>query len=280
MRQIVQNPFTRDDVKEKIRATNLQRYGDESATRCEEVKRKAAETCMLHYGVSAPMKSESIRTKSKETCIERYGFPTASQNESVKQKIANTNIERYGAACAFTFLADKIKQTHLLRYGVENPMQIPEVKQRMVERCKVKHGVDYPMQVKEIYESAYRNSRSNHETGHIDTLWGTFWYRSSWERIFVEWCINTSTPILDTNVAISYVHNGRNRVYYADFLIQHGEKRILCEIKPAALAQLEVNILKFEAARGWCISNDAIFSHLSKIEITSLNSHFATFGNY
>lgn len=275
MRQITQNPFTRDDVKAKIRSTNLQRYGVERPSQLDEVKQKAAATWMSRYGVDAPMKSESIRKKSRETCMERYGVPNVSKNEEIKQKIANTNIERHGSACAFVFSAEKIKETLTSRYGVENPMHSIEIKAGMIERCRIKYGVDHPMQVKEIHEKAYKNARSNHETGHIDTPWGNFWFRSSWERMFLEWCIETNTVILDANVGIPYVHNDKNRVYYADFLIQRGEKKFLCEIKPAVIAALEVNLLKFEAARLWCSLNNVIFSHLDEIAMSDLNARFA-----
>jgi len=274
MSQIVQNPFTREDVKKKIRETNLQRYGVERPSKLEEVQQKAAATWMARYGVDAPMKSDVIRKKSRETCMERYGVPVVSQNEEIKQKIANTNIERYGSSCAFVFSSGKIKQTNLERYGVENPMQSLEIKKDMIERCRDKYGVDYPMQVKEIHEKAYRNACSNHETGHIDTPWGTFWYRSSWEKYFLEWCTSTNTSILDANICIPYVHNGKNRVYYADFLVQQGDRKILCEIKPSVLAALEINILKFESARKWCTIHNAIFMNIDESAMSNLTEYF------
>ena len=252
MRQTVQNPFTRDDVKEKIRLTNLQRYGVANPSQLDEIKQKTAETWLHRYGVDAPMKSEIIREKSKKTCIEKYGVPNVAQNEEIKQKIINTNIEKYGASCSFVFAADQIKQTNFLKYGVENPMQSSQIQQSRIEKCRNKYGVDHHVQIKKVYEKIVKNSRSNHEAGHIDTPWGIFWYRSSWEKKFLEWCVSTNAVVIDANIMILYCYEEKNKIYYADFLIYHNNQRFLCEIKPASLASLEINCLKFDAAKKWC----------------------------
>jgi len=274
MSQIVQNPFSKEEVKEKIRQTNLERYGVESPSTLDIFKQKAAATWFEKYGVTAPMKSEAIRQKSRETCIERYGVPNVSQSEDIQQKIANTNVARYGHSSPFVFSAEKIKQTILDRHGVDNPMRSEVIKHGMLERCREKYGVDHPMQVKSIHEKAYQNSVSRHETGHLETPWGIHWYRSSWEKRFLEWCVETQTEILDGNIGIPYVHNGKNRIYYADFLVLHSGRRILCEIKPAKLASLEINRLKFDAAKKWCDANNSIFVHVDESVLLNLSEHF------
>lgn len=243
MSQIVQNPFSKEEVKEKIRQTNLERYGVVRPSTLDIFKQKAAATWIEKYGVDAPMKSEVIRQKSRETCIKRYGVPIVSQNQDIQQKIANTNIDRYGHSSPFIFSAEKIKQTNLDRYGVEN--------------------------------SGWIFSVTKHERGHLDTPWGTHWYRSSWEKGFLEWCIETHTEVLAGNVGIRYVHNGKNRIYYADFLVLYNGIRVLCEIKPANLAALEVNRLKFEAATKWCDVNNSIFMHVAESALLNLSEHFA-----
>jgi hypothetical protein len=242
LRQVVQNPFSKEEVKEKIRKTNLERYGVATPSSLEIFKQKAAATWLEKYGVAAPMKSEAVRLKSRETCIERYGMPFASQNKVIQKKIANTNVDRYGHSSPFVFSAEKIKQTNLDRYGVEN--------------------------------SGWIFSVTKHERGHLDTLWGTHWYRSSWEKLFLEWCLETHTEVLDGNIGIPYVHNGKNRIYYADFLVLYNGRRILCEIKPAKLAVLEVNKLKFEAAKKWCDINNSIFMHIDELALLDLSEHF------
>jgi len=242
LKQVVQNPFSKEEVKEKIRKTNLERHGVAAPSSLDIFKKKAAATWLEKYGVDAPMKSESVRLKSRKTCIERYGVPIVSQNEVIQQKIANTNVDRYGHSSPFVFSAEKIKQTNLDRYGIEN--------------------------------SGWIFSVTKHERGHLDTPWGTHWYRSSWEKLFLEWCLETHTEVLDGNIGIPYVHNGKNRIYYADFLVLYNGRRILCEIKPAKLLVLEVNQLKFKAAKKWCDINNSIFMHIDELALLDLNDHF------
>lgn len=62
---------------------------------------------------------------------------------------------------------------------------------------------------------------------------------------------------------------------YTDFLVQRGKKMILREIKPAIIAALEVNLLKFEAAKLWRSSNNVIFSYLDEIAMPDLNARFS-----
>ena len=56
-----------EDVKQKIKATNLERYGVEYA-----------------------MQSKEVRDKIKATNLERYGYENAMQNEEVQNKVRKT----------------------------------------------------------------------------------------------------------------------------------------------------------------------------------------------
>ena len=54
------NPFSREEVKEKIRQTNLKKYGVEYASQSEEVKEKQKQTMLKKYGVEHNSQIESF----------------------------------------------------------------------------------------------------------------------------------------------------------------------------------------------------------------------------
>ena len=54
------------EIQDKIKATNLERYGHECVLQSEEIKKKTKETMMERYGVDNAMKSEEIRTRFYE----------------------------------------------------------------------------------------------------------------------------------------------------------------------------------------------------------------------
>lgn len=103
----VDNVFQLDEVKSKIRSTNLERYGVEVASQSEEVRAKLSnslkstladgssvskrkQTCTERYGVSNPMQVQEIRDAARKTCIERYGVDTFSQSSKFKECVQQT----------------------------------------------------------------------------------------------------------------------------------------------------------------------------------------------
>lgn len=129
-------------TKDKIKATNLQRYGCESPLQSEAIKLKVTETNFERYGVGnvfqlkeTKEKSEytklknyddkffTNREKAKLTNLERYGVENVSQIPDIKFKKIETNLRNYGVECIFQSeeIQNKSKETNLERYGYENP---------------------------------------------------------------------------------------------------------------------------------------------------------------
>lgn len=70
-----ENPFTRTDVKEKIRQTNLKKYGVEHPSQSELIKEKQKKTMMEKYGVEHNSQLKSF----KNNCLEK-GYDKLCQN--------------------------------------------------------------------------------------------------------------------------------------------------------------------------------------------------------
>jgi hypothetical protein len=143
-----ENPFSNKEVKDKIRNTNLERYGFENPSSNEEVKDKIRNTNLERYGFENSLQNEEVRDKIRNTNLERYGFESPFPNEEVKEKIRNTNLERYGFEnpSSNEEVKDKIRNTNLERYGFENPLSNEEVKDKIRNTNLERYGFENPFQ--------------------------------------------------------------------------------------------------------------------------------------
>ena len=100
----------------------------------EEVKEKIKNTNLEHHGCEYPMQNEEIRNKEIQTLREKYGegIINISQVKEIQEKIKNTNLERYGCEYAMQNeeIQNKVKATNLERHGVEYPTQNEEIKNK------------------------------------------------------------------------------------------------------------------------------------------------------
>ena len=82
-------PTQNKEVREKIKQTNLERYGCEYVSQNKEVQEKYKQTCIERYGCEHVLQNKEIREKYKQTCIERYGCEHPAQNKEIKEKNIN-----------------------------------------------------------------------------------------------------------------------------------------------------------------------------------------------
>jgi hypothetical protein len=113
--------FQSEEVKNKIKETNLKRLGVDVPAKSKIVQDKMGKTNLKRYGHKAPMQSKSIQEKAIKTNLRRRGVKYPGQSEEVKEKIRKTNLERYGVECSFQSeeVKEKIKETNLKRYNAE-----------------------------------------------------------------------------------------------------------------------------------------------------------------
>lgn len=103
-------------TQEKLKQTNIKRYGCEYSLAAKEVIKKRKETCLKKYGVDNASKSAIVKEKAKATSMKRYGVKAYSctdeykqrmtrfdvapaQRDEVKKARAATCQQRYGACC-------------------------------------------------------------------------------------------------------------------------------------------------------------------------------------
>lgn len=168
------NPFAREEVKEKIKKTCQEKYGTDAFTQTEEFKQKARKTNLERYGVANAQSSPEVKKRKEETTLKKYGVKSVleireireegqrlTQTDEVKEKIRETCQRKYGADSFFgSEVGEKVKQEGIMaKYGVANAFQSEEVKAKIRETNLSNFGVDHPMKNNDIYRKAHETKR-------------------------------------------------------------------------------------------------------------------------
>ena len=74
----------------KMKSTNMERYGCESYAQTDIFKKQYAKTCMKKYGTDNYAKTQECREKTLQTNLNRYGEIHYSCTDECKQKVAET----------------------------------------------------------------------------------------------------------------------------------------------------------------------------------------------
>jgi hypothetical protein len=149
------NPAKRKEVQDKMKQTNLERYGattalnskENIAARVEqmfgteeavkEIVKKRRKTNLERYGSDHPMQNDEIKAKQKAVLTEKYGTHVPLQNEEIKAKMQKTVHDRYGVTnvAMLPEVRAKMAKTMYENYGVEHYNQLPEMKDYLRDNC-------------------------------------------------------------------------------------------------------------------------------------------------
>lgn len=146
----------------KIKQTNLEKYGVENPFQNEEIKDKIKSTNIKNLGVEYPSQSKEVREKIKTTNLEKFGVENPFQNESVKEKIKQTNVKKYGVEnpSQSPDIKDKKKDTFLEHYGYGAPMLVPEIKTKALKSLSKSSTLGSPQEngLFELISSNFTNT--------------------------------------------------------------------------------------------------------------------------
>ncbi len=151
--------FKSDDVKDKIKKTNLDRWGTEHPSQSKYVKEKIKKTNMKKYGVDYPLKLSSIQEKITNTCTTKNGGRGYASQE-ILEKAESTCLERYNVRnySLTDEYHDKVKSTSLQKYGKEYFLQTEEYLEKSKQTCLERYGVERASQSKEVQEKIKQNN--------------------------------------------------------------------------------------------------------------------------
>lgn len=127
---------------------------------------KIKESNLLKYGVTSVAKLDSSKEKSRETCIEKYGFENHSKSEEIKNKIKKTNLEKRGVESPMQSIEIRNKQMETIKskWGVDNISKLQEIKDKKKETTFSNFGVYIPLKSEEIKEKSKKTNLEKYGT--------------------------------------------------------------------------------------------------------------------
>lgn len=78
-----------EEYKNRLRETNLEKYGVSCVFELNSVKEKIKKTCLEKYGVEYSSSSSEIRERVRETCLNKYGVSSACMLPQCKLGFSN-----------------------------------------------------------------------------------------------------------------------------------------------------------------------------------------------
>jgi len=137
-----ENPAKNEEIKKAIKQTNLEKYGFEFAFQNEEIKSKIRQSNLEKYGFEYPTQREEVREKVRKTNLKKFSFENVFQNEEIKKAIKQTNLEKYGFECSLKNeeVREKSRQTNLEKYGFDNPAKNEVVKLKIRQTNLERYG--------------------------------------------------------------------------------------------------------------------------------------------
>jgi len=173
------------EYQDKIKKTNLDRYGVENPMQRKEIVEKAKRTTMETYGVESINQLEFVKSKKKQTLKNHFG-ETGLAHESITAKKKKTNLNRRGVEWATQTeeTQNKRKNTCFDRYGVDNVMHLSDIQDKV---RKSLHSDEFIKYVHSLIESRGYHLVSEYDHAHenvtihcdkcnndFDILWNSF----------------------------------------------------------------------------------------------------------
>ena len=210
----------------------------------------------------------SVKCRSQNIQPTKYWEGKKQPKEMVEKRIRNTDQLKK---------EENRKQSSLIRYGVDNPTKIKEIRnkisvsntgKKMIRKSEhqqkiinsrkrngtLKHTNETKEKIKKSVIAVYQsdnppvtiseNNNKNHKTGYFKGIF----YRSSYELKFMEYCALNSIEFRSAEnkeFRLKYTINGKNHWYYPDFYLEKYDAII--EIKPNSMLTDEVVLNKINA---------------------------------
>lgn len=128
------NYVCKECSQKKRQETNLKKYGVKSPVQLEQVRNKMQKTNLERYGVKSYSQTQECIEKMKKTMELRYGVKHALQSKDFQNAYKSTCIENYGENYCKLF-AEKAFNSYYQNTGYLNPMQSPDVRNKIVQTC-------------------------------------------------------------------------------------------------------------------------------------------------
>lgn len=179
----VEHPQHSITLKNKLKETNLERYGTENVlsknskirlqmeknffethsvinpSQLAETQEKIKNTSMKNRGVEHHSSDPAVKQRKVKTMEFKYGVKNAFQISAIQDEIKVKKLEKYGSINNI----EKIKETNLKKYGVDNVGHVPEIaKKRGESVSKTKQSKQW-RETKETFKKNLSNTLNSKE---------------------------------------------------------------------------------------------------------------------
>jgi len=260
--------------KNKIKNTQLKKYGDENYNNREKCKK----TNLTKFGVENPFQNKEIKMKSKKTKLEKYSDENYNNVDKSKEtclekyddenyrnieKMRKTNLEKYGVSCTIhnKEINEKIIKSNIEKYGCSIPTQNDDVKEKLMVTNIKKYGYRNPLQNNDILQKSKHTMISRYGVEHSMQNLVSFnkqqlsgkllkfhedsklYYRGTYEKDFLNFCINNNIMVENIR-GFEYNYYNKKKIYFPDFYLQ--KYNLVIEVKSDYYYEkyLEKNIKK------------------------------------
>lgn len=142
------HPMHNPDVVEKMKMTNLARYGDTSFRRTADYVKQTQKTSRARYGTDWPMQNQDLLDKRAKTVLHRYGVENVMQLPEFVDNYTDSMIKKYGVAWPLQSpeIQLKVQTTMYEKYGAVSSLSIPEIKSKQQQTMIDRYDVPYALQ--------------------------------------------------------------------------------------------------------------------------------------
>jgi len=243
-----ENVFASETIKTKISETWKSTQG---GPYCEKARKKAKQTLIDNFGHDG-IGAKEIQEKTVKTMIERYGVERPMQMQHVKESLISGSVAKFGEKY---FLQSRLgrqtyKNTMVKIYGVNTPLEKGVIRDKIEQTILNRYGAKNISQTQ--YFANLNIPAGHHESGYHRFRDQQIWYRSSYERRFLEHLttIQENIQYIECNIPIDYDFKGTSHKYFIDFgVIYKNGRKVLYEIKAKWDTLTEKNVAKFESAK-------------------------------
>lgn len=195
---------TSDEIKDKIKKTNLERHGYESPLVDKTILERIKQTNIVKYGYENVFSCDEIKNKIKKTNLEKYGSEYICNSNTFKEATKKTCIEKYGVDSYLKSKESVVKReiTLMQRYGVTNPSKSKIFKNKKYETCNKTLYDKFLKRDYEIIKFTRNTLTIKHPDGHIFTE----------DRCFLINRFNTGLE-LSTKILHRYSSNGELEIF-------------------------------------------------------------------
>ncbi len=146
---------------QKIKETNIRKYGVENVSQVEEFKEKRKQTNLKRFGVEYSHQNPDIMKKCLDTWSKKYEGGHPGRDPQVKEKKKKTWQEKYGVDHVFQKgpIREKRDKTCKEKFGSKYPMCNLQVRKKFEKSMIEQYGEKHALLVLEIVEKV---SGENH----------------------------------------------------------------------------------------------------------------------